>query len=95
MNIEYELEQDYLELNDVTVSIPIPHGVNPPVVAECDGEYDYEKRLGCLQWQLPVIDASNKTGSMEFACSGNADDFFPVKVAFYSKKSYSEILVRT
>ena len=44
--------------------------------------------------QLPVIDASNKTGSMEFACGGNADDFFPVRVSFYSKKSYSEIQVR-
>ena len=44
-------------------------------------------------FQLPVIDASNKTGSMEFACGGNADDFFPVRVSFYSKKSYSEIQV--
>ena len=40
-----------------------------------------------------MIDASNKTGSMEFACGGNADDFFPVRVSFYSKKSYSEIQV--
>ena len=42
-----------------------------------------------------MIDASNKTGSMEFACGGNADDFFPVRVSFYSKKSYSEIQVCT
>jgi hypothetical protein len=68
--------------------------VNPPVVAECDGNYKYDKRSGSLQWQLPVIDAtSNKTGSMEFACGGNADDFFPVHVTFYSKKSYSELEV--
>jgi len=93
VNIEYELEQDHLELNDVVVSIPIPHGVNPPVVAECEGDYTFDKRSGSLQWQLPVIDASNKTGSMEFACGGNADDFFPVRVSFYSKKSYSEIQV--
>ena len=67
--------------------------MNAPVVAECDGDYTYEKR-GALLWQLPVIDASNKTGSMEFSCGGNADDFFPVHVSFYSKKSYSEIRVR-
>ena len=42
-----------------------------------------------------MIDASNKTGSMEFACGGNADDFFPVRVSFYSKKSYSDIQVLT
>ena len=67
--------------------------MNAPVVAECDGDYTYEKR-GALMWQLPVIDASNKTGAMEFSCGGNADDFFPVRVSFYSKKSYSEIKVQ-
>ena len=68
------------------------HGVNAPVVAECDGDYTYEKR-GALLWQLPVIDATNKSGAMEFSCGGNADDFFPVQVKFYSKKSYSELKV--
>ena len=62
------------------------------MVAECDGDYTYEKR-GALLWQLPMIDAKNKTGSMEFSCSGNPDDFFPVQVAFFSKKSYSGIEV--
>lgn len=68
--------------------------MNAPVVAECDGDYSYEKPRGALLWQLPVIDASNRSGSMEFACGGTADDFFPVEVSFYSKKSYSEIKVR-
>lgn len=92
VNIEYVLEQEHLELNDVVIAIAIPHGVNAPVVAECDGDYTYEKR-GALLWQLPVIDSSNKSGSMEFSCGGNADDFFPVHVSFYSKKSYSEIKI--
>merc|ERR1712117_215640 len=93
VNIEYELEQDQLELQAVVITIPIPHGSGSPVVAECDGEYTFEKRCNELLWQLPLIDANNKTGSMEFACGGNADDFFPVRVSFYSKKSYSEIQV--
>ena len=62
------------------------------MVAECDGDYTYEKR-GALLWQLPMIDAKNKTGSIEFSCGGNPDDFFPVQVAFFSKKSYSGIEV--
>ena len=62
------------------------------MVAECDGDYTYEKR-GALVWQLPMIDAKNKTGSIEFSCGGNPDDFFPVQVAFFSKKSYSGIEV--
>jgi len=92
VNIEYELEQDQLELQDVVITIPIPHGSGTPVVAECDGDYTYEKR-GALLWQLPMIDAKNKTGSIEFSCGGNPDDFFPVQVAFFSKKSYSGIEV--
>jgi len=93
VNIEYELEQSQLELQDVVITIPIPHGSGAPVVAECDGDYTYEKPRGALLWQLPMIDAKNKTGSMEFSCGGNPDDFFPVQVAFFSKKSYSGIEV--
>ena len=94
INIEYELEQkvDHLELENVVISIPIPHGVNAPVVAESDGDYTYDKRNG-LQWRLAVIDATNKTGSMEFSCGGNPDDFFPVHVSFFSKKTYSQVQV--
>lgn len=92
VNIEYELEQDQLELQDVVITIPIPHGVGSPVVADCDGDYTFEKR-GALLWQLPVIDANNKTGSMEFSCGGHPDDFFPVQVAFFSSKSFSGIQV--
>jgi hypothetical protein len=40
-----------------------------------------------------MIDANNKTGTMEFSCGGCPDDFFPVRVSFYSKKSYSGIQV--
>ena len=28
------------------------HGVNPPVVAECEGDYTFDKRSGSLQWQV-------------------------------------------
>lgn len=92
VNIEYELENENMELNDVIITIPIPHGVGAPVVAECDGDYTFEKR-GFLLWQLPVIDASNKTGSMEFNVGGSPDDFFPVNVSFYSKKLFSGISI--
>ena len=44
-------------------------------------------------WNLPVIDASNKTGSLEFSIAGHPDDFFPVNVNFMSKKSYCDLQV--
>ena len=91
--IDYKLVQDQLELQDVIFAVPIAHGAGAPVVSECVGNYSYEK-LGCLLWQLPVIDASNKSGRMVFSCHGRPDDFFPIRVSFYSKKTYSGIQVK-
>uniref|UniRef100_A0A0K2TRS3 Coatomer subunit delta n=1 Tax=Lepeophtheirus salmonis TaxID=72036 RepID=A0A0K2TRS3_LEPSM len=92
VNIEYELENTNLELNDVVITISMPHGAATPVVAECVGDYTYERR-GVLLWQLPLINGSNKAGSMEFSANGQPDDFFPVNVSFYSKKLFSGIEV--
>ena len=69
-------------------------GVGGPKVNECEGEYHYDNRKNMLLWQLPVIDSSNKSGSMEFSMDGHPDDFFPVTVSFVSKKSYCDIQVR-
>jgi len=93
VNIEYELERTDMELNDVTIAIPVPGGVGVPVVSECDGEYRHESRKSLLEWSLPVIDESNKTGAMEFSINGHPDDFFPVTVSFISKRPYCDICV--
>lgn len=91
VNIEYELEKEDMELNDVVISIPVPSGVGAPVVSECEGEYHYNNRKNILEWNLPLIDSSNKTGSMEFSINGHPDDFFPVTVSFVSKRLYCDI----
>lgn len=93
VNIEYELLQENLQLNDVVISIPVPHGVGGPVVGEVDGEYHYDHKHSILEWQLPVIDSSNKSGSMEFSISGHPGDFFPVSVSFASTKSYCDLKI--
>ncbi|XP_041373847.1 coatomer subunit delta-like [Gigantopelta aegis] len=93
VNIEYELEKPELELENVIISIPCPSGAGSPVVGECDGDYSYDTRNRLLQWNLPVIDASNKSGSMEFSINGHPDDFFPVNVSFVSKKPYCDIQI--
>ena len=64
------------------------------MVSDCEGEYYHDSRKNMLEWKLPLIDDSNKTGSMEFSINGHPDDFFPVHVSFVSKKSYCEIEVR-
>ena len=68
-------------------------GAGAPLVNECDGEYHHDSRKNVLEWTLPVIDASNKSGAMEFSIAGHPDDFFPVTVSFISKKPYCDIQV--
>lgn len=70
------------------------HGVGGPVVGEIDGEYHYDHKRSLLEWQLPVIDSSNKSGVLEFSIAGHPGDFFPVTVTFISSKSYCDLKVR-
>ncbi|KAI5615525.1 coatomer subunit delta, partial [Silurus asotus] len=91
VNIEYELQEESLELNDVVISIPIPSGVGAPVIGDLDGEYRHDSRRNVLEWCLPVVDIKNKTGSLEFSIAGQPNDFFPVNVSFISKGNYCDI----
>ena len=68
-------------------------GVGAPVIGEIDGEYRHDSRRNTLEWCLPVIDAKNKRGSLEFSIAGQPNDFFPVQVSFISKKNYCNIQV--
>ncbi|XP_030564379.1 coatomer subunit delta [Drosophila novamexicana] len=91
VNIEYELEAQHLELQDVAIVIPLPLNVQPSV-AEYDGTYKYDARKHVLLWNIPIIDAANKSGSMEFSCSASIPgDFFPLQVTFVSKTPYAAI----
>ena len=69
MNIEYELEDDSLELRDVEITIPTGGGPTAPVMNECTGDYDYDKRKGALVWRVPVVDANEKSGAMDFTAA--------------------------
>lgn len=93
VNIDYELQDDNLELINVVIVIPLAHGCGAPNVSECEGEYQYEPRKNQLTWELPVVDSSNKSGALEFSCQGQAEDFFPINVTFYSKRPYADLSV--
>ncbi|KAL1517983.1 hypothetical protein ABEB36_001674 [Hypothenemus hampei] len=93
VNIEYELVHTNLELADVNITIPLPIGCSPSV-GECDGTYTHESRKNQLIWNLPFIDSTNKTGSLEFnAPRAVSSDFFPLVVTFTSKTSYASIKI--
>lgn len=91
VNIEYNLEHIDLELNNVTVTVPLPFG-SAPVIQECNGVYSYEPKKNVLIWSVALVDMSNNTGSIEFEVpKAIASDFFPIKVDFLSKSSYNKI----
>ena len=64
-----------------------------PVVGEVSGDYHYDQKKAILNWQLPVIDASNTQGSLEFTMPGHPDDFYPINVSFYSPKTICNLQV--
>jgi coatomer subunit delta len=89
VNIEYELQDTSLELQDVAITIPLPHGNQSPTVSECEGTYECDSRNTRIIWRLPLVDADNRSGTMEFTIKGgHTDDFFPVTVSFHSQRSY-------
>ncbi|XP_055845023.1 coatomer subunit delta [Episyrphus balteatus] len=91
VNIEYELEAQRLELQDVCIAIPLPLNIQPSV-GEYDGTYNYDSRKHILQWLIPIIDGSNKAGSMEFSCASSIPgDFFPLQVTFVSKTPFADL----
>lgn len=61
-------------------------------MATCDGDYKHDSRKNILHWNHPIIDASNKSGAIEFSVPASIiGDFFPVQLAFTSKVSYADI----
>lgn len=90
INIDYELQHTDLVLEDVCITVPVP---GAPTVNTIDGDYNYERRDGVLEWTLPTIDESNAEGSIEFSVKdgSSANQFFPVTVSFRSKKTFAGI----
>ncbi|CAH0403691.1 unnamed protein product [Chilo suppressalis] len=86
VNIEYELEQDHLSLSDVNITIPLPSGNVSVVVHQWEGSYTQKGRS--LIWSIPIVNAQQKTGSLEFTVTpAIPNDFFPLTVTWTSDTS--------
>lgn len=60
-----------------------------------DGSYFVDRQRRVLDWQLPVINSSNKSGSLECNVPGeDANGFFPVMVSFVSERLICDVDVR-
>ena len=100
MNVEYEAADNF-ELRRVKIVIPVPSrgsgDKRPPTINSFDsGDTSFDARASSIVWEIPLIDDSNRTGSMEavvnFACPGSS--FFPINVAFDSEQTICDINVQ-
>merc|ERR1711977_359460 len=90
--MEYELSKDFV-LQDVCISIPI-RSDSPPAILSADGDATFQPRSNTLEWRLPLVDASNNNGSMEFSVLNmDADGVFPILVDFRSPRLCCDIEV--
>ncbi|XP_053620572.1 coatomer subunit delta isoform X2 [Plodia interpunctella] len=90
VNIEYELEQPHLTLSDVNITIPLPSGNTQVVVHQWEGSYTQKGRS--LIWSIPVVNAQQKTGSLEFTVTpAIPNDFFPLTVTWTSETSLAQL----
>ncbi|KAL0859916.1 hypothetical protein ABMA27_010246 [Loxostege sticticalis] len=93
VNIEYELEQEHLSLSDVNINIPLPAGNISLVVHQWEGSYVQKGRT--LVWSVPLINAQQKTGSLEFTVTpAIPNDFFPLTVSWTSDTSLCLLAAR-
>lgn len=93
VNIEYNLENLEMELNEVTITIPLAAGAPPPVINDCEGEHEYDRAHCALVWRIPIIDKTAPTAAMDFTARGVPDNFFPVRVSFSSTRLYCNLKV--
>jgi hypothetical protein len=86
VSIEYTMDVPRLELHDVRIRIPLGTSEMPGILS-VDGSYKHNSSAQEMIWEIPLIDSSNTTGSLEFnIAQKNSDAFFPISVQFSSQK---------
>jgi len=59
------------------VRFPAPPSAQCAVSSADNGEAAYEAGSQCLHWQLPVIDSSTSSGTLEFAAKADLSTLLP------------------
>jgi len=94
VNVEYELASAYpkLEVRNLVVSIPAPVDSVSSMVASI-GQANFSKREGAVTWEVPIIDSSASSGTVEFTLMGmsSADALFPITASFMSPTTLCQL----
>ncbi|KAL3154827.1 hypothetical protein ABBQ38_011369 [Trebouxia sp. C0009 RCD-2024] len=93
VNIEYESTTDF-DLQNVAIAIPLPALSASPKVNQIDGDWRYDARKSIMLWSIDIIDAGNRTGSLEFVVPNTRPEtFFPVTVNFNATRTLCQVEV--
>nr|GLL19927.1 coatomer subunit delta [Ipomoea trifida] len=81
-------------LTTIIVSVPLPSLREAPNIQQIDGDWRYDSRNSILEWSIVLIDASNRSGSLEFVIpAADPSSFFPISARFSSSKTFSDLKV--
>jgi len=86
VSVEYELASatyPQLEVHNLSVTIPTPVDA-PPSINASVGAATYSRRDNTVTWNVPLIDGTSASGTVELQLSGiaSADALFPIAVDF-------------
>jgi len=91
VSIEYSKEISKLSLSNLSIKIPLGTGASPQILS-VDGSHKHNVNAQELLWEVPLVDDSNATGTLEFTISQkSADAFFPIEVQFNSNELFCDI----
>jgi len=98
VSVEYELATATypgLEIHNLTVTLLTPGLDAPPALSASAGAASYSRRDGTVTWQVPLIDASSASGTVELNLSGltSADALYPIQVAFQAPSTLCRLEV--
>jgi len=96
INVEYELGSSYskLEVRNLCVVIPAPVDSVPSIVPSI-GQANFSKRESTVTWEVPIVDASASTGTVEFTLTGmpSSDALFPINVSFSAPTTLCQLAI--
>ena len=96
ISIEYTKDIHTLTLSNVYIKIPLGTSATPTILT-IDGNYKHNSNTQELIWDIPLIDHSNNTGTLEFTINtknNNTDAFFPITVSFESIQLFVDLDVQ-
>jgi len=75
--LELEMTDTSMTLQDVHIRFPCPPSARPNVSSVEPGEANYDTNTGEVHWYIPVLDANEGNGTLEFAASTDTASLLP------------------